>query len=76
MNKRVVISRDNYTGSMRKTIAFNKSENRISGNELNIGKPYCSIDNDNITTYVQKQVWGNRIFRYIYPPYVECEYVE
>ena len=76
MNKRILISKINSVGSMRNNSSFSKRSDNISGNSLNANRPYCSIDNDNITTYVQKKVWVVEKSIYQYPPYVECEYVE
>lgn len=76
MNKKIVISRINSSGSVRNFKTGNKStgiSNQIDGRAL--ADNYCSEDNDNITTYVQLKQWSIELTKYIYPPYVECEYV-
>ena len=51
--KRIVISRIKATGSMRSALPNTKSIDNIDGRALK--KNYCSYDNDNVTTYVQKK---------------------
>ena len=72
-NKKTVISKINATGAMRQSKSGIKTNDKISGRALK--KAYCSIDNDNITTYVQKKEWVISLNDYLFPPYVECEYV-
>ena len=71
--KRIVISRIRATGSMRSALPNTKSIDNIDGRALK--KNYCSYDNDNVTTYVQKKEWVINLNDYLFPPYVECEYV-
>ena len=71
--KRIVISRIKATGSMRSALPNTKSIDNIDGRALK--KNYCSYDNDNVTTYVQKKEWVITLNDYLFPPYVECEYV-
>ena len=71
--KRIVISRIKATGSMRSALPNTKSIDNIDGRALK--KNYCSYDNDNVTTYVQKKEWVINLNDYLFPPYVECEYV-
>jgi hypothetical protein len=72
-NKKTVISRINSIGAMRQNITGVQVNDKISGRALK--KAYCSIDNDSITTYVQKKEWVISLNDYLFPPYVECEYV-
>jgi hypothetical protein len=73
MNKRrIVVSKINSIGSMSNVAIFSKNENRIDGGSIN--NAYCSIDHDNITTYVRSEYWDGK--KYLYRPYVECGYVE
>lgn len=69
MKKRIVISKNNEISSVRDFITPNKNLDNIKSNNL----LYCSLDFDNITTYVSKQIWVEN--QYQYPPYVQCEYV-
>ena len=74
--KKIVASKINAIGAMRQFKTDGKSKglfDQISDKALK--KPYCSIDSDNITTYVQKREWVINLNDYLYPPYVECEYV-
>lgn len=74
--KKIVGSKMNGIGVMRQFKTDGKTKgisDQISGKALK--KAYCSIDNDNITTYVQKRLWVINLNDYLYPPYVECEYV-
>lgn len=75
-NKKVVISKINSVGSVRNFKTRNKiagAPNQIDGRALEDN--YCSEDNDSITTYVQLKNWSVELTKYIYPPYVDCEYV-
>jgi hypothetical protein len=72
-NNRIVISRIRATGSVRMTTPTTKTIDQVDGRALK--KAYCSYDNDNITTYVQKKEWAINLNDYLFPPYVECEYV-
>ena len=72
-NKRIVISRIRATGSMRSALPNTKTIDQKDGRALKKG--YCSYDNDSITTYVQKKEWVINLNDYLFPPYVECEYV-
>jgi hypothetical protein len=58
---------------MRSALPNTKSIDNIDGRALK--KSYCSYDNDNVTTYVQKKEWVINLNDYLFPPYVECEYV-
>jgi hypothetical protein len=69
--RRIVITKINTVGSMRNNAAFTKNKDRIDGGALN--SVYCSIDHDNLTTYMRKEVWD--LTKYKYPPYVQCDYV-
>lgn len=73
MIKKTVISKINATGAMRRSVP---SQKRIS--KLDRTKPtiYCSIENDPFVTYMVKTIWLEDLNKFIYPPYVECEYVE
>ena len=74
--KKIVASKINAIGAMRQFKTDGKSKglfDQISDKALK--KAYCSIDNDSITTYVQKKEWIPNLNEYLYPPYVECEYV-
>ena len=74
--KKIIASKTNATGAMRQFTTNGKSKglaDPLSGRALK--KAYCSVDNDNITTYVQKREWVLTLNDYLYPPYVECEYV-
>jgi hypothetical protein len=74
--KKIVSSKINGIGVMRQFVTQGKSKgisDQINGRALK--KAYCGIDNDNITTYVQKRQWVISLNDYLYPPYVECEYV-
>lgn len=73
MNKKIVVSKINTIGSMRQNIGTNKTLDKPSGRALR--RIYCSIDNDNLTTYVQDKVWVITLNDFLFPPYVECEYV-
>ena len=73
MAKKIVISRINAIGAMRDSAPKAKTVDKISGRALK--KVYCSIDNDSVTTYVQKKEWVISLNDYLFPPYVECEYV-
>lgn len=73
-NKKVVISKINAPSAMRNIQQTTKNDQKISGRALD--KNYCSEDYDSITTYVQLKVWSIELTKYLYPPYVECEYVE
>jgi len=72
MNKRrIVITKINTVGAMRNNVQYTKNEDRIDGTSLS--RVYCSIDHDNLTTYMRKEVWD--LTKYKYPPYVQCDYV-
>jgi hypothetical protein len=71
--KRVVISKINGTGVVRQNTTSKVFKDRFEGKLLN--EPSCSIDSDNLTTYVQIREWVIDKNDYLYPPYVECEYV-
>ncbi len=58
---------------MRQNVGSVKTTNKISDRALK--KAYQSIDNDNITTYVQKKIWIVGLNDYLFPPYVEPNYV-
>ena len=73
MAKKIVISRINSIGVMRQATPNRKVIDKISDRALK--KVYCSIDNDSVTTYVQKKEWVISLSDYLFPPYVECEYV-
>lgn len=57
--------------------------NQQNGKMQGVGDKYnaaystiaCSNLSDNKTTYVQKKVWNIEMKNFIYPPYVECDYV-
>lgn len=74
--QKIVSSKINAIGAMR---VF-KTDGKYKGfsdefSDRALKKPYCSIDNDNVTTYVQKKEWNISLNDYLFPPYVECEYV-
>ena len=74
--KKIVASKINAIGAMRQFTTNGKSKGLSdSFSDKALKKAYCSIDNDNITTYVQKREWVITLNDYLYPPYVECEYV-
>ena len=76
-NKKIIISRINAIGALRQnpmTLKSKPTNDNFSGRALK--KPYCSYDNDNITTYVQQKEWNIINNNYLFPPYVECEYVD
>jgi hypothetical protein len=72
-SNRIVVSKIRATGSMRSALPNTKTRDQIDGRALK--NAYCSYDNDNITTYVQKKEWVINLNDYLFPPYVECEYV-
>jgi hypothetical protein len=70
--KRVVISKINGTGVVRQNTTSKVYKDQIE----NKSKAFsCSIDSDSLTSYVQKKEWVITKSDYLYPPYVECEYV-
>ncbi len=73
MAKKTVVSKINAVGAMRQNVQSTKTIDTFSGRALR--RIYCSIDNDNVTTYVQKKEWVISLNDYLFPPYVECEYV-
>jgi hypothetical protein len=73
MNK-ITTSKDDGIGVVRQSVDFTKSVDPRSGSSLNI--PKCSYESDNVTTYVLKSVWSTALNNFIFPPYVECEYVD
>jgi hypothetical protein len=73
MAKKTVVSKINATGAMRQNIGATKTIDKASGRALR--RIYCSIDNDNVTTYVQKKEWVISLNDFLFPPYVECNYV-
>ena len=73
MNKKTIVSKINAIGAMRENIKSTKTIDKPNGRALR--KIYCSIDNDSVTTYVQKKSWVVTLNDYLFPPYVECEYV-
>lgn len=75
-NKKIIASKINATGAMRTFTQGGKSKGLFDQfSDKALKKAYCSIDNDSITTYVQKKEWVASLSEYLYPPYVECEYV-
>lgn len=76
-SSRISISRVNGSPTVRfvnTLVNKNKSEN--NGKAVEMLAIYCSELSDNKTTYVQKKVWTKEIKNYLYPPYVDCGYVE
>ena len=71
--KRVIISKINGVGVVRKNATSKVFKNRFEGKISR--EPSCSIDNDDLTTYVQIKEWVIDKKDYLHPPYVECEYV-
>jgi hypothetical protein len=72
--KKTIVSKINAIGAMRQNKTNLKTIDKPS--ERALRQIYCSIDNDNITTYVQKKEWVITLNDYLFPPYVECEYVQ
>lgn len=73
MAKKTVVSKINLIGAIRQNISSFKTIDKASGRALN--PPYCSLEHDNVTTYVQNKLWDTTINDYQFPPYVECDYV-
>jgi hypothetical protein len=75
-NKKIIITKINAIGALRQNIPSllsSPTNDQFSGRGLK--RPYCSYDNDNVTSYVQKKEWDIALNDYLFPPYVECEYV-
>lgn len=72
-SKKVVISRINTAGSIRQFKTTDKSLDTFDGKSLKA--VLCDSENDNKTTYVQKKIWSVTLNDYLFPPYVDCEYV-
>jgi hypothetical protein len=69
--KRIIISKINAVGAVR-----NATTKTFKDQVENKSKPFsCSIDSDSLTSYVQKKEWVITKSDYLYPPYVECDYV-
>lgn len=72
-SKRVIISRIDGVGVMRKNQPSVKSNDKISGDSL--AAIVCNLFYDNKTTYMQKKEWNATNQEYEFPPYAECDYV-
>lgn len=69
----ILISKQNGIGVVLQNPNFSKNVDPTSGKSLNY--PSCSDISDNLTTYVLKSTWVTALNNYLFPPYVECEYV-
>jgi hypothetical protein len=74
VSKKIIVSKINAIGAMRQNLKSLKTTDQPSGNALR--KIFCSKDNDNVTTYVQKKEWVISLNDFLFPPYVDCEYVQ
>ena len=74
INNKIIISRINAVSALRnRTPGLTKTEGgRVNAADI----PYCSYEHDNLTTYVRKKEWVIELNAFIFPPYVECFYVE
>ena len=76
MNGRIIITRDNIAGASRNIVpSYKRGFDDTFGSNAN-KTPSCSLISDEITTYVSNKVWDTNLQNFIYPPYVECEYVD
>lgn len=55
---------------------ISKNMTKIDMQNAGMVSIYCSELSDNKTTYVQEKVFDNITNTFIYPPYVECSYVD
>jgi hypothetical protein len=73
VNKKVVVSKINAVGAIRQNSLSAKSSDQTG---LGITTAIsCSLEFDNKTTYMQEKIWSLSLNDYLYPPYVECDYV-
>jgi hypothetical protein len=73
ITNKIIISKANEIGSLRNMGSGDNKTTKIGGKVIK--HIYCSYDNDSVTTYVQQKEWIPTLNDYLYPPYVECEYV-
>lgn len=76
MNRKTVITKINTIGAMRRFTPKGRTEGIVNTQLKNPRNLICSDIHDPFTTYVRKLVWNNISKDYLFPPYVECEYVE
>jgi hypothetical protein len=76
---KTIYSKINSVGAIRYNKPSSKFFDKSCGCDEkitdNTKKNSCSRDNDSITTYMQKKTWVIALNDYLFPPYVECEYV-
>lgn len=75
MSNKIIISRIDGIGVARKIVTSGKTKG-IVDRFTNALTNYCSDISDNTVTYMRKKVWDDDISDFLFPPYVECEYVE
>jgi len=73
VKNKTVITKIVTPGAMRQSVRKDDFTQRIDKRATKIA---CSAESDGVTTYVQLKEWDIETQNYLYPPYVECEYVE
>lgn len=69
----ILTSKQDGIGVVNQNAPYNKVVREQKGT-LNL--PRCSYESDSVTTYVLKSVWHQELNSFLFPPYVECEYVD